>query len=41
MFKLIKKILVMKLLSGVNSLNTIPLKNISMKNQECKVREVI
>ena len=36
MFKLIKKVLVMALLSSVNSL-----KCISMKNQECKVREVI
>ena len=36
MFRLIKKILIMALLSTVNSL-----KCISIKNQECKVREVI
>ena len=36
MFDVIKKILVMTLLSSVN-----PLKCISMKNQECKVRKVI
>ena len=36
MFNVIKKILVMTLLSSVNSL-----KCVSMKNQECKVREVI
>ena len=36
MFHLTKKILVMTLLSSVNSL-----KCISMKNQVCKVREVI
>ena len=36
MFELIKKILVMSSLSGVNSL-----KCVSMKNQECKVREIV
>ena len=36
MFRLIKKVLVLILISTVNSL-----KEISLKNQECKVREVV
>ena len=41
MFKVIKKIIIIVLISTVNLLNTTPLKCISIKNQECKVREVI
>ena len=36
MFRLIKKVLILVLISTVNSL-----KCISLKNQECKVREVV
>ena len=37
----IKKILIIALISTVNLLNTTPLKCISIKNQKCKVTEVI
>ena len=42
MFGLAKKILgVIFLISSLNSLNAIPLKCVLMKNQECKIREVV